>query len=69
MWLFRWRASLGAEAALIAAGLFLFTWKSAQLDLGGLLLVELAAACTGVRWTVSQLVCYSLLLTTFHMLR
>ncbi|KAF8364369.1 hypothetical protein PRIPAC_91292 [Pristionchus pacificus] len=52
----RWRASLGLEAALIAVGLFLFTFRSAQLDLNGLMLVELAAACTGVRWTVSQLV-------------
>lgn len=52
----RWRTALGVESALIAAGLFLFTWRSAQLDLTGLLLVELAAACTGVRWTVSQLV-------------
>ncbi|CAI2304536.1 unnamed protein product [Caenorhabditis sp. 36 PRJEB53466] len=52
----RWRNSLGFETGLIAAGLFLFTWKSSQLDLTGLLLVELAAACTGVRWTVSQMV-------------
>lgn len=52
----RWRPALGLESALIAAGLFLFTWQSAQLDLTGLLLVELAASCTGVRWTVSQLV-------------
>lgn len=52
----RWRAALGVEAGLIAAGLFLFTWHSSQLDLTGLLLVELAASCTGVRWTVSQLV-------------
>uniref|UniRef100_A0A8R1HYQ8 TPT domain-containing protein n=1 Tax=Caenorhabditis japonica TaxID=281687 RepID=A0A8R1HYQ8_CAEJA len=52
----RWRNSLGIETALIAAGLFLFTWKSSQLDLTGLMLVELAAACTGVRWTVSQMV-------------
>ncbi|KAK6022268.1 hypothetical protein OSTOST_12042 [Ostertagia ostertagi] len=49
----RWRATLGLEAALIASGLFLFTWHSSQLDLTGLLLVELAASCTGVRWTVS----------------
>uniref|UniRef100_A0A7I4XX10 TPT domain-containing protein n=1 Tax=Haemonchus contortus TaxID=6289 RepID=A0A7I4XX10_HAECO len=52
----RWRPALGLEAALIAIGLFLFTWHSSQLDLTGLLLVELAASCTGVRWTVSQLV-------------
>ena len=52
----RWRNSLGFETGLIAAGLFLFTWKSSQLDLTGLLLVELAAACTGIRWTFSQLV-------------
>ncbi|KAJ1367986.1 hypothetical protein KIN20_029498 [Parelaphostrongylus tenuis] len=52
----RWRPALGIEAGLIASGLFLFTWNSAQLDLTGLLLVELAASCTGVRWTVSQLV-------------
>uniref|UniRef100_A0A915EN50 Sugar phosphate transporter domain-containing protein n=1 Tax=Ditylenchus dipsaci TaxID=166011 RepID=A0A915EN50_9BILA len=52
----RWRASLGFEACLIALGLFLFTWRSTQLDLRGLLLVELAALCTGVRWTISQLI-------------
>ncbi|CAD6186326.1 unnamed protein product [Caenorhabditis auriculariae] len=52
----RWRPTLGFETALIACGLFLFTWQSSQLDLTGLMLVELAAACTGVRWTVSQLV-------------
>ncbi|VDM63942.1 unnamed protein product [Angiostrongylus costaricensis] len=51
-----WRPTLGLEAGLIASGLFLFTWNSTQLDLTGLLLVELAASCTGVRWTVSQLV-------------
>ncbi|CAJ0567324.1 unnamed protein product, partial [Mesorhabditis spiculigera] len=52
----KWRISLGMETALIAAGLFLFTWRSSQLDLTGLMLVELAAACTGIRWSVSQLV-------------
>ncbi|TKR95398.1 hypothetical protein L596_009573 [Steinernema carpocapsae] len=52
----RWRPSLGLTATLIATGLFLFTWQAAQLDMLGLLLVELAAASTGVRWTVSQLV-------------
>ncbi|KAI1713937.1 triose-phosphate transporter family domain-containing protein [Ditylenchus destructor] len=52
----RWRASLGVEAALIAVGLMLFTWRSTQLDLRGLMLVELAALCTGVRWTISQLI-------------
>lgn len=52
----RWRPTLGVAAGLIAVGLFLFTWKSAQLDLKGLLLIELAAACTGIRWTFSQLV-------------
>uniref|UniRef100_A0A0K0CX94 TPT domain-containing protein n=1 Tax=Angiostrongylus cantonensis TaxID=6313 RepID=A0A0K0CX94_ANGCA len=51
-----WRLALGLEAGLIASGLFLFTWNSTQLDLTGLILVELAAFCTGVRWTVSQLV-------------
>ncbi|KJH53543.1 hypothetical protein DICVIV_00288 [Dictyocaulus viviparus] len=52
----KWRPALGLEAGLIASGLFLFTWNSSQHDLTGLLLVELAASCTGVRWTVSQLV-------------
>ncbi|KAK0422667.1 hypothetical protein QR680_007711 [Steinernema hermaphroditum] len=52
----RWRPSLGLTATLIAVGLFLFTWQASQLDMLGLLLVELAAASTGVRWTVSQLV-------------
>ncbi|VDK45620.1 unnamed protein product [Anisakis simplex] len=55
----RWRTSLGIAAVLIASGLFLFTWRSAELDVRGLLLVELAAACTGVRWTVSQFVMQS----------
>uniref|UniRef100_A0A914S9U1 Uncharacterized protein n=1 Tax=Parascaris equorum TaxID=6256 RepID=A0A914S9U1_PAREQ len=48
----RWHPSLGVAAALIASG----NCSSSQLDVRGLLLVELAAACTGVRWTVSQLV-------------
>uniref|UniRef100_A0A914I854 Sugar phosphate transporter domain-containing protein n=1 Tax=Globodera rostochiensis TaxID=31243 RepID=A0A914I854_GLORO len=52
----RWRASLGTSAILIAFGLFLFTWRSTQLDMWGLLLVELAALCTGIRWTISQLI-------------
>ncbi|KAH7722047.1 Protein Y47G6A.7 b [Aphelenchoides avenae] len=52
----RWRTSLGVGATFIAAGLFLFTWRSSQLDVRGLVLVELAALCTGIRWTVSQLV-------------
>lgn len=56
MGLERWRTSLGFSASLIAMGLFLFTWRSTQLDLLGLLLVELAALCTGVRWTVSQFI-------------
>lgn len=52
----RWRMSLGVSAFLIAFGLFLFTWQSTQLDLRGLLLVELAAFCTGIRWTISQII-------------
>uniref|UniRef100_A0A7E4UTY3 TPT domain-containing protein n=1 Tax=Panagrellus redivivus TaxID=6233 RepID=A0A7E4UTY3_PANRE len=52
----RWRFVLGISAALIASGLCLFTWQSTQLDLLGLLLVELAALCTGIRWTVSQFI-------------
>jgi len=56
MGLEKWRASLGLSAFLIASGLFLFTWRSTQLDLLGLMLVELAALCTGVRWTVSQFI-------------
>jgi solute carrier family 35 protein C2 len=52
----RWRTSLLFSATLIASGLFLFTWRSTQLDYLGLLLVELAALCTGVRWTVSQFI-------------
>uniref|UniRef100_A0A1I7XMZ2 TPT domain-containing protein n=1 Tax=Heterorhabditis bacteriophora TaxID=37862 RepID=A0A1I7XMZ2_HETBA len=52
----RWRPALGLESGFIAIGLFLFTWQSSQLDLTGLLLVELAASCTGIRWTVSQMV-------------
>lgn len=31
-------------------------FRSAQFELPGLLLIELAAACTGLRWTVSQIV-------------
>ena len=46
----RWRPVLGLEACLIAAGLYLFTWKAAQFDVIGLLLVELASASTGIRW-------------------
>lgn len=34
----------------------LFTWRAEHLDLRGLSLVELAAFCTGIRWTVSQLI-------------
>ena len=56
MGLEKWRPSLGLSASLIASGLFLFTWRSTQLDLLGLMLVELAALCTGVRWTVSQFI-------------
>lgn len=52
----KWRTSLALEAVLISFGLFLFTWRSAQLDMRGLFLVELAALCTGVRWTISQLI-------------
>ncbi|KAM3720514.1 Solute carrier family 35 member [Dirofilaria immitis] len=52
----RWRPVLVISAGLIAFGLFLFTWRSALFELRGLLLIELAAACTGLRWTVSQIV-------------
>uniref|UniRef100_A0A0N4ZZ93 TPT domain-containing protein n=1 Tax=Parastrongyloides trichosuri TaxID=131310 RepID=A0A0N4ZZ93_PARTI len=52
----RWRTSLAISSSLIAIGLFLFTWRLTQLDVLGLFLVELAALCTGIRWTVSQLV-------------
>uniref|UniRef100_A0A0N5B9G2 TPT domain-containing protein n=1 Tax=Strongyloides papillosus TaxID=174720 RepID=A0A0N5B9G2_STREA len=52
----RWRTSLAMSSGLIAIGLFLFTWRSNQLDILGLVLVELAALCTGIRWTVSQLI-------------
>ncbi|CAD5211465.1 unnamed protein product [Bursaphelenchus xylophilus] len=55
----RWRPSLGVAASFIAVGLVLFTWRSEQLDVRGLCLVELAALCTGVRWTVSQLIMQS----------
>lgn len=34
-------------------------FRSSQFDLKGLLLIELAAACTGLRWTVSQVVMQS----------
>lgn len=39
---------------LISGGLALFTYKSVQFDLAGFLLVELAAACSGARWALSQ---------------
>uniref|UniRef100_A0A915Q7W3 Sugar phosphate transporter domain-containing protein n=1 Tax=Setaria digitata TaxID=48799 RepID=A0A915Q7W3_9BILA len=52
----RWRPILAISAGLIAFGLFLFTWRSAMFEVRGLLLIELAAACTGLRWTVSQIV-------------
>ncbi|VDK84868.1 unnamed protein product [Litomosoides sigmodontis] len=52
----RWRPILVISSGFIALGLFLFTWRSAQFEFRGLLLIELAAACTGLRWTVSQIV-------------
>ncbi|KAL3998649.1 Triose-phosphate Transporter family protein [Acanthocheilonema viteae] len=52
----RWRPVLVISAGFIAFGLFLFTWRSVQFELRGLLLIELAAACTGLRWTFSQIV-------------
>ncbi|VDK66386.1 unnamed protein product [Onchocerca ochengi] len=52
----RWRPVLVISTGLITFGLFLFTWRSALFELRGLLLIELAAACTGLRWTVSQIV-------------
>jgi solute carrier family 35 protein C2 len=52
----RWRPSLGFAASLIAFGLVLFTWRAEHLNIRGLSLVELAAFCTGIRWTVSQLI-------------
>uniref|UniRef100_A0A915N0S8 Sugar phosphate transporter domain-containing protein n=1 Tax=Meloidogyne javanica TaxID=6303 RepID=A0A915N0S8_MELJA len=52
----RWHSSLGVSAFLIAVGLFLFTLQSTQLDFRGLVLVEMAALCTGFRWTISQLI-------------
>ncbi|VDN44494.1 unnamed protein product [Gongylonema pulchrum] len=52
----RWRPTLAISATLIAFGLLLFTWRSSQFELHGLLLIELAAACTGLRWTISQIV-------------
>ncbi|KAI6182962.1 TPT domain-containing protein [Aphelenchoides bicaudatus] len=52
----RWRPSLGVAATFIAFGLVLFTWRAEHLDVRGLSLVELAAFCTGIRWTVSQLI-------------
>lgn len=55
----KWHPILGLEAIFIAFGLFLFTWQSTQLDLYGLLLVELAAFCTGIRWTCSQFIMQS----------
>ncbi|VDO65270.1 unnamed protein product [Onchocerca flexuosa] len=52
----RWRPVLVISTGLITFGLLLFTWRSALFELRGLLLIELAAACTGLRWTVSQIV-------------
>ncbi|VDN01878.1 unnamed protein product [Thelazia callipaeda] len=52
----RWRPNLVISAGLIAFGLFLFTWRSSSFEIHGLLLIELAAACTGLRWTVSQVI-------------
>lgn len=54
-----WHYSLCLAASCCASRVDAFRWgncRSSQLDVRGLLLVELAAACTGVRWTVSQLV-------------
>ena len=50
----RLTAALCAVIALISAGLLLFTYRSAQFDLNGFLLVEMAAASAGVRWAMSQ---------------
>uniref|UniRef100_A0AC35U9L8 TPT domain-containing protein n=1 Tax=Rhabditophanes sp. KR3021 TaxID=114890 RepID=A0AC35U9L8_9BILA len=50
------RLPLAINSLLIAAGLFLFTWKAEQLNVIGLFLVTLASLCSGVRWAVSQLV-------------
>ncbi|KAI6178154.1 TPT domain-containing protein [Aphelenchoides besseyi] len=52
----RWRPSLGFAASLIAFGLVLFTYRAEQLNIRGLSLVELAAMCSGLRWSVSQLI-------------
>uniref|UniRef100_A0A0N5AUW8 TPT domain-containing protein n=1 Tax=Syphacia muris TaxID=451379 RepID=A0A0N5AUW8_9BILA len=52
----RWRTTLGFTAAFITSGLFLFTWRASQFDPLGFVLIQLASACAGIRWTVSQLV-------------
>lgn len=49
------RSSLIAIVALIALGLFLFTFRSTSFQLNGFLLVMLASGTSGLRWTLAQL--------------
>ena len=49
------RSSLIVIVGLIALGLFLFTFRSTSFNLDGFLLVLLASATSGLRWTLAQL--------------
>ncbi|XP_063240101.1 solute carrier family 35 member C2 [Bacillus rossius redtenbacheri] len=48
--------SLVLIVLMIAAGLFLFTYKATQFDTVGFILVLMASLMSGVRWTLAQLV-------------
>ncbi|XP_042897674.2 solute carrier family 35 member C2 [Parasteatoda tepidariorum] len=50
------RYSLIIVIALIAAGLFMFTYQSTQFNLDGFLLVLTASFLAGLRWTLAQMV-------------
>ena len=39
---------------LISIGLMMFTYESTQFDLRGFILVLIASAISGIRWTAAQ---------------
>ncbi|KAJ7332310.1 hypothetical protein JRQ81_014490 [Phrynocephalus forsythii] len=49
------RAAQGLVVLLIAAGLFLFTYKAVQFDREGFALVLAASFLGGIRWTLTQI--------------
>ncbi|CAH1395154.1 unnamed protein product [Nezara viridula] len=48
--------SLFLTVSMISGGLVLFTYKAAQFNLLGFLLVMFASLCSGLRWTLAQFV-------------